>query len=99
MKTLRLGTRKSALAQAQAQWITERLQNTFADLNIERVLITTSGDEREKLDRPTGGGLKALFTKEIDEALLEERLDLAVHSLKDLAGDLPSGLLIAAVPQ
>jgi len=50
-------------------------------------------------NRPPAGGLKALFTKEIDEALLDERIDLAVHSLKDLAGDLPSGIVIGAVPE
>src|SRR5262249_38208643 len=100
MKKLRLGSRKSALAQAQAQWVSDRLQKSFPDLSIERVLITTSGDMRS--DGRTGngsGGLKALFTKEIEEALLNNRIDLAVHSMKDMAAQLPKGLVIGAVPE
>jgi hydroxymethylbilane synthase len=100
MKTLRLGTRKSALAQAQANGIADRLRASFPDLRIELVLITTSGDQRTSgVEEKVEGGLKALFTKELDEALLDARIDLAVHSMKDLAGDLPLGLVISAVPE
>ncbi len=120
MKTLRLGTRKSALAQAQTNWVAERLRASFPDLRVELVLITTTGDRQSSTsplegedkgggaphpapppsrgERNPHGGLKALFTKEIEEALLDNRIDLAVHSMKDLAAELPLGLAIGAVP-
>ncbi len=100
MNTLRLGTRKSALAQAQANGVADRLRASFPDIRVELVLITTSGDQRtDGGGAKSEGGLKALFTKELDEALLDGRIDLAVHSMKDLAGDLPAGIVIAAVPE
>ncbi len=115
MTPLRLGTRKSALAQVQANWVAERLRASFPDLRVDLILITTTGDTlslspaasgRGSMDSPpvnagndARGGLKALFTKEIEEALLENKIDLAVHSMKDLAGELPKGLLISAVPE
>jgi len=120
MTPLRIGTRKSPLAQAQTQWVVSQLKNKFPDLVIEIVLITTSGDltkpspqpspekgEGEEIPSPFSGegarragegGLKALFTKEIEEALLDNRIDMAVHSLKDMAAELPGGLTIGAVP-
>jgi len=99
MKILRLGTRKSALAQAQTHWVAGRLRDAFTDLKVEIVLITTSGDLLSQGKKPKRkGGLKALFTKEIEEALLDNRIDLAVHSLKDMAAELPKGLVIGAVP-
>jgi hydroxymethylbilane synthase len=104
MTTLRLGTRKSALAQAQSNWVAERLRAAFPDLRVDLVLITTTGDRTSSSPTvPTGndtrGGLKALFTKEIEEALLDNKIDLAVHSMKDLAAELPLGLSIGAVPE
>jgi len=132
MKTLRLGTRKSALAQAQAKWVAEHLRASFPELDVAIVGITTTGDNFTSPGQPPSplgrpglpqsprapqsridaggtsaaqreaknkGGLKALFTKEIEEALLEKRIDLAVHSLKDMAADLPKGLVIGAVPE
>jgi hydroxymethylbilane synthase len=100
MPHLRLGTRQSALALAQAQWVTDHLQKSHPALTVERILITTSGDERKSNEPPKNpGGLKALFTKEIEEALLNKRIDLAVHSLKDMTADLPAGLILAAVPE
>src|ERR1700690_3251221 len=98
MKTLRLGTRKSALAQAQSNWVASQLRSKFPELHIELVLITTTGDNLNESVAPVGtvptnqynapvgtvptGGLKALFTKEIEEALLDNKIDLAVHSMK-----------------
>src|SRR5438477_8108735 len=103
----RLGTRKSALAQAQAQWVSERLRASVPDIQIELILITTSGDLQaqrsetsptvsQKPEPLAAGGLKAMFTKEIEEALFEKRIDAAVHSLKDMAAELPAGLRLAA---
>src|SRR5438105_8142818 len=97
MITLRLGTRKSALALAQAHAVADRLKALVPGLVIERVPIVTSGDEHSGAVKPRGGR-KALFTKEIEEALIEKRIDFAVHSLKDMAPELPKGLALAAVP-
>lgn len=96
MKTLRIGTRKSALALWQAQYVRERLERLHPGLAVELVKITTEGDRI--LDRPlaTVGG-KGLFIKELEQALFERRTDLAVHSMKDLTVTLPAGLHIAAV--
>jgi hydroxymethylbilane synthase len=104
MPLLRLGTRRSDLAQAQAEWVIRQLLSAFPDLQIEKVLITTTGDRQASEGFASRlpevpGGLKALFTKEIEEALLDRCIDLAVHSLKDLAVDLPAGLCIAAIPR
>jgi hydroxymethylbilane synthase len=90
--TIRLGTRGSALALAQARWVAERL-----DGDLELVPIRTSGDERRGGDRETSD--KARFVKEIEEALLADEIDLAVHSAKDVPGELPDGLGIVGVPE
>jgi hydroxymethylbilane synthase len=91
---LRIGTRSSALA----LWQTERVRSLLraAGYETERVEIKTTGDLTP--DVPLARiGSRALFTKQIDDALLENRIDLAVHSLKDLPTELPSGIMIAAV--
>jgi hydroxymethylbilane synthase len=91
---LRIGTRSSALA----LWQTERVRSLLraAGHETERVEIRTTGDLT--LDVPLARiGSRALFTKQIDDALLDNRIDLAVHSLKDLPTELPSGIIIAAV--
>jgi hydroxymethylbilane synthase len=89
---IRLGTRASALALAQAEWVAERLND-----EVELVPITTSGDERrrgapELVD-------KSRFVKELEEALLREEIDLAVHSAKDVPAELPRGLILFASPE
>lgn len=91
---LRLGTRGSALARWQADWVTDRLQ--AAGVLIEQVLIETTGDVTTGPIREVGG--QGLFTKEIQRALLDDRIDLAVHSLKDLPTEPVPGLTLAAVP-
>lgn len=96
---LRIGTRGSALALAQAAEVAAALRAAHAALAapdaIETVTIRTSGDKVQ--DRPLYDiGGKALFTKEIDEALLQGRIDVAVHSGKDIETLLPPGLFIAA---
>jgi hydroxymethylbilane synthase len=83
---IRLGTRGSALALAQARWVAERLSD------VRVVPITTSGDRGSRED-------KSRFVKEIEEALLANEIDLAVHSAKDVPGELPAGLSIVGVPE
>jgi hydroxymethylbilane synthase len=94
---IRLGTRGSALALAQAGWVAERLPG-----EVEVVPITTSGDQpSERGQTPLRVELsdKARFVKEIEEALLAEEIDLAVHSAKDVPSELPDGLSIVGVPE
>jgi hydroxymethylbilane synthase len=96
---LRVGTRGSPLALAQANAVRERLAalHGFSPEQIKLEIIRTTGDMIR--DRPLAqAGGKGLFTKEIEEALLTRRIDLAVHSAKDMPTVLPAGLAIAAVP-
>jgi len=96
-KTIKIGTRGSSLALQQSTWVKEVLGKTYPHLKIELVVIKTSGDKI--LDVPLAAiGGKGLFVKEIEEALLDKRIDLAVHSMKDMPGVLPKGLMIGAVP-
>lgn len=102
MNSLRLGTRRSALAQVQSRSVAKALEMRFPGLTVELVLITTSGDRSSALQTPGTagpGGLKAMFTKELEDALLANEIDVAVHSLKDMAVALPTGLIIAAFPE
>lgn len=95
-KKLRLGTRASALARWQADWVSAQLQ--ALQIEVELVLITTSGDAQQV--GPIGNiGSSGVFTKEIQRALLDNRVDLAVHSLKDLPTEPVEGLVLAAVPE
>ncbi len=93
---IRLGTRGSALALAQARLVADALAG-----EVELVPIRTSGDEgrRGPPRPPDQGGDKARFVKEIEEALLAGRIDLAVHSAKDVPSELPDGLAIVGVPE
>ncbi|MSQ47638.1 MAG: hydroxymethylbilane synthase [Deltaproteobacteria bacterium] len=95
---LRIGTRGSALALWQAEWVKARLEALWPGLRVELVPIRTSGDRIQDVSLATLGG-KGLFVKEIEEALLAETVDLAVHSVKDLPGDFPNGLTLSAVPE
>ena len=91
---LRIGTRRSILARWQADWVAARLRELGVE--VELVLLTTSGDQQAG---PIGEiGAQGVFTKEIQRAVLDGRVDLAVHSLKDLPTDGVPGLLLAAVP-
>jgi hydroxymethylbilane synthase len=89
---LRLGTRGSALALAQARLVAQMLGG-----DVELVVITTSGDETSRTAASSVGD-KSRFVKEIEEALLAGEIDLAVHSAKDVPGVLPDGLAIVGVP-
>jgi hydroxymethylbilane synthase len=92
---LKIGTRGSTLALAQARWVQERIETT--GVRTELVIIRTSGDRfTDRAVQNVGG--KGIFVKEIEDALLNDEVDLAVHSMKDLPTDLPPELVIAAVP-
>jgi len=92
---VKLGTRGSRLAQWQAEWVRDRLSTR--GVTVEIVVIKTRGDA--EVDRPLHElEGKGFFTKEIEDALLASRIDVAVHSLKDLPTRLPAGLALAAVP-
>lgn len=91
---LRLGTRGSALALRQSSMIAAEIERRGTP--VELVTIRTSGDVATGSLAALGG--KGLFTKEIEEALLRHRIDLAVHSLKDMPAALPDGLVLAATP-
>src|SRR5215475_1030594 len=97
-RLLHLGTRGSALAQWQANWVKAELERRRPDLTVELTLIKTTGDKILDVPLAKIGG-KGLFTKEIDEALLDRRIDIAVHSLKDVPFQLPEGIDHAAVPE
>lgn len=91
-----IGSRGSQLALWQANHIKARLEARGVETRIE--IIKTTGDKITDVPLNKVGG-KGLFTKEIEEALLDKRIDLAVHSLKDLPTELPRGLTIAAIPE
>src|SRR5579859_5531857 len=94
--SLRIGTRGSPLALAQAEETRLRLEEAFPELAGAIEIIHTTGDKIQ--DRPLSAiGGKGLFTKEIDEAQLEGRVDIAVHSMKDVPTYLPDGLTLAAL--
>lgn len=93
---LKIGTRGSKLALAQARETAERLAASGHAGGIETVIIKTSGDVITDRALSDAGG-KGLFAKEIEEALIDGRIDLAVHSLKDLPALMPAGLCLAAV--
>jgi hydroxymethylbilane synthase len=93
---LLIGSRGSQLALWQANWVRQRLESLGETCRVE--IIRTTGDKIT--DVPLAKvGAKGLFTKEIEEALLDGRIDLAVHSLKDLPTELPEGLTISGIPE
>src|SRR5499427_934388 len=98
MSNLKLGTRGSALALWQANWTKQELETRWPGLTVELIPIRTTGDKILDVPLAKIGG-KGLFTKEIDEALLDGRIDLAVHSLKDVPFQLPVGIDFAAIPE
>jgi len=97
MTRLRVGTRGSPLALRQTELVLGRLKELRPEVEVEVAPIRTSGDRLAQAALAESGG-KALFVKEIEEALLEGRVDLAVHSLKDLPAELPERLCLAAFP-
>lgn len=96
MDTLRIGTRKSPLALWQAHYVRQRLQAAHPGLQVELVEMTTQGDRILEAPLARAGG-KGLFLKELEEGLLDGRIDAAVHSMKDVTVELPPGLHIPVV--
>ncbi len=95
---IRIGTRGSQLALWQANWVKNRLEGLYPDQKIVLEIIKTKGDIL--LDTPLARvGGKGLFVKEIEEALLENRIDLAVHSMKDVPMEIPEPLWIPAITE
>jgi hydroxymethylbilane synthase len=94
---IKIGTRGSALALTQARWVQAQLVQHHPHCRVELVIIKTTGDKLHDIPLAQVGG-KGLFIKEIEEALLEGRVDLAVHSLKDMPAAIPAGLELGAVP-
>jgi hydroxymethylbilane synthase len=97
-KPFRIGTRSSALALWQANWTKAELERKWPGLTVELVPIKTTGDKILNVPLSEVGG-KGLFTKEIDEALLDGRVDAAVHSMKDIPFQLPPGIDFGAIPE
>jgi hydroxymethylbilane synthase len=98
MKIIRIGTRGSALAVWQAEWVRSQLLNLRPECHVELVKIKTTGDKILDVPLAQVGG-KGLFVKEIETALLEGRVDLAVHSMKDMPAEVPPGLCIGVIPE
>lgn len=97
-KRLLIGTRGSKLALVQTEQILEMIRKLEPDMKYEIVPIRTKGDKLHDLGNTAVEG-KSMFTKEIEEALLSSKVDVAIHSMKDLTTDLPEGLAIAGVPK
>ncbi|MDE0040687.1 MAG: hydroxymethylbilane synthase [Candidatus Poribacteria bacterium] len=95
-QTITIGTRGSQLALWQAEYVRKCLNSQFPDLEIALQIIKTTGDRIQ--NRSLVGLGKGVFTREIESALLDETIDLAVHSMKDLPTKLPDGLCIGAIP-
>ncbi len=97
-KTIKIGTRGSKLALWQANWVKSALTGSQEHISAELVTIKTKGDKILDVPLAKVGG-KGLFVKEIEEALLDGRIDLAVHSMKDMPAIIPEGLCIGAIPE
>jgi hydroxymethylbilane synthase len=94
---VRIGTRASGLALRQSELVADGLRRRWPGLSVVLVPITTSGDRLAHADLSAMGG-KGLFVREIEDALREGRVEIAVHSLKDLPAETPDGLVLTAFP-
>lgn len=92
-----IGARRSPLSRAQAGWVGERLRERWPGLSVDFSFISTAGDRDATTPLPAIGG-KGLFTEDLERALRERQIDVAVHSLKDLPVVPPDGLTLGAVP-
>ena len=96
MKKIRIGTRKSQLALWQADYVKKQLCELYSDLFVEIIGVTTTGDRLLSTSLTTEGG-KGAFLKELEYALLDQSIDIAVHSMKDVPSNLPEGLHIPII--
>lgn len=98
IQRITIGTRGSKLALWQTNWVKSEIERRHFGVEVEVKVISTKGDRVLDVSLPTLGQQgKGLFTKELEEAILEHRVDMAVHSLKDLPTELPTGLKIGAI--
>ena len=97
-RTIRIGSRKSQLALVQTYWVQEQLQKRFPDIIFEVHTMSTQGDKILDVALAKIGD-KGLFTKELEVGMLNQEIDFAVHSLKDLPTHLPEGLTLAAITE
>ena len=93
---IRIGTRKSELAKIQTGLVVSKLQEAFPEYEYEIVYMTTRGDKEKESPIPSFGG-KAVFVEEFEQALLDDTIDLAVHSAKDMPNPCKDGLMVAGV--
>jgi len=94
---VRVGTRGSLLATTQTQWVVEQLRAAHPEYGFNTTIIQTTGDTQR--DVPFASvGTKGMFVKEIEQALLDNAIDIGVHSLKDMPGTLPEGLSLGCIP-
>lgn len=98
IRTIRIGSRKSQLALVQTYWVQEQLQKRFPDISFEVHTMSTQGDKILDVALAKIGD-KGLFTKELELGMLNQEIDFAVHSLKDLPTRLPEGLTLAAITE
>ncbi len=97
-RTIRIGSRKSQLALVQTYWVQEQLQKSYPDITFEVHTMSTQGDKILDVALAKIGD-KGLFTKELEVGMLNQEIDFAVHSLKDLPTNLPEGLTLAAITE
>ena len=93
---LKIGTRGSQLALFQANWVKDQLVQTHPGLKVTLIKIKTTGDKIQDAPLAKIGG-KGLFVKEIEEALIQKKIDLAVHSIKDVPTEFPQGLHLSVI--
>lgn len=98
MKTIRIGTRGSQLALWQANWVKSELEKRYPGIEVTLTKIKTTGDKILDVPLAKVGG-KGLFVKEIEEALLRDEVDIAIHSMKDVPTDLPPELHLAVTSE
>ncbi|WP_104989553.1 hydroxymethylbilane synthase [Deinococcus sp. NW-56] len=100
MRTVTVGTRGSTLALAQTRWVVARLKEEWPETDFRIQTISTQGDRnRGSLEAMAQKGNRGFWVKEIEEALLGSRIDIAVHSLKDLPTEQPEGLEVSSIPK
>ncbi|EFA68847.1 hydroxymethylbilane synthase [Cylindrospermopsis raciborskii S07] len=97
-RIIRIGSRKSELALVQTYWVQEQLQKSYPDIDFQVHTMSTQGDKILDVALAKIGD-KGLFTKELELGMINQEIDFAVHSLKDLPTNLPEGLTLAAITE